>query len=101
MINYKAIQQPLATPVQRSLPINKLCDWLDALPNRPVLHFLLTCAGLAISVLQLQGRWDWLEDVTDIGETVCQYVILCAIFNLIVSSFYHTHTQLAHNYNYL
>lgn len=93
MISYKAIQETLVTPVQGSLPINKLCDWLEALPNRPVLHFPLTCVGLACAVLRLQvvGVLRWLVDVAHRGEawlclSVCN--IMCDLLPYCVLSFH-------------
>lgn len=52
-----AIQEPLAFTL---LPINKSYDWLEALPSRPALYFLLTCVGLALTVCRLEkGTAGW------------------------------------------
>lgn len=70
--------------------VNKLCGWLEALPSRPVLHFPLTCVGLAVSVLRLHevALLRWLEDVVLRGEAwlcvsrknnLCN-LLLCCIF---------------------
>lgn len=91
MINYKAIQQPLATPVQRSLPINKLCGRLEALPNRLVLHFLLMC-WIGINRFAPARGWcavGWLEDVTHRGEAwlcVLVYDIMCDLLPYCIES---------------